>query len=134
MLISTNVMTTLQNKQYKVLLVDDNHQFIDALTFQIKELLGSKIAFIDSVFDGEQALRAIESKRYDYIFMDISMPQMDGIDATRIATRNNRDIKIIALSFHKEFDYLQLMLEAGARFYIRKDEVDADTLRKVFDL
>lgn len=127
-------MSAIQNKQYKVLLVDDNQQFIDALRFQIVELLGDRVAVIDSAYDGEQALSAIEAKRYDYIFMDISMPQMDGIDATRIATRNNRDIKIIALSFHKEFEYLQLMLEAGARFYIRKDEVDADTLRKVFEL
>ncbi|KAF5044579.1 Response regulator UvrY [anaerobic digester metagenome] len=127
-------MSAIQNKQYKVLLVDDNQQFIDALRFQIVELLGDRVAVIDSAYDGEQALKAIEAKRYDYIFMDISMPQMDGIEATRIATRSNRDIKIIALSFHKEFEYLQLMLEAGARFYIRKDEVDADTLRKVFEL
>ncbi len=127
-------MSAIQNKQYRVLLVDDNQQFIDALRFQIVELLGDRVAVIDSAYDGEQALKAIEAKRYDYIFMDISMPQMDGIEATRIATRNNRDIKIIALSFHKEFEYLQLMLEAGARFYIRKDEVDADTLRKVFEL
>lgn len=127
-------MSAIQNKQYKVLLVDDNQQFIDALRFQLVELLGDRVAVIDSAYDGEQALKAIEAKRYDYIFMDISMPQMDGIEATRIATRSNRDIKIIALSFHKEFEYLQLMLEAGARFYIRKDEVDADTLRKVFEL
>lgn len=127
-------MSAIQNKQHKVLLVDDNQQFIDALRFQIVELLGDRVAVIDSAYDGEQALKAIEAKRYDYIFMDISMPQMDGIEATRIATRSNRDIKIIALSFHKEFEYLQLMLEAGARFYIRKDEVDADTLRKVFEL
>ncbi len=127
-------MSAIQNKQYKVLLVDDNQQFIDALRFQIVELLGDRVAVIDSAYDGEQALKAIEAKRYDYIFMDISMPQMDGIEATRIATRSNRDIKIIALSFHKEFEYLQLMLEAGARFYIRKDEVDADTLQKVFEL
>jgi len=127
-------MSAIQNKQYRVLLVDDNQQFIDALRFQIVELLGDRVAVIDSAYDGEQALKAIEAKRYDYIFMDISMPQMDGIEATRIATRSNRDIKIIALSFHKEFEYLQLMLEAGARFYIRKDEVDADTLRKVFEL
>jgi len=127
-------MSAIQNKQHKVLLVDDNQQFIDALRFQIVELLGDRVAVIDSAYDGEQALKAIEAKRYDYIFMDISMPQMDGIEATRIATRSNRDIKIIALSFHKEFEYLQLMLEAGARFYIRKDEVDADTLQKVFEL
>lgn len=127
-------MSAIQNKQYKVLLVDDNQQFIDALRFQIAELLGDRVAVIDFAYDGEQALKAIEAKRYDYIFMDISMPQMDGIEATRIATRSNRDIKIIALSFHKEFEYLQLMLEAGARFYIRKDEVDADTLQKVFEL
>lgn len=127
-------MSAIQNKQYKVLLVDDNQQFIDALRFQLVELLGDRVAVIDSAYDGEQALKAIEAKRYDYIFMDISMPQMDGIEATRIATRSNRDIKIIALSFHKEFEYLQLMLEAGARFYIRKDEVDADTLQKVFEL
>ncbi|MDX9852820.1 MAG: response regulator [Tenuifilaceae bacterium] len=127
-------MSAIQNKQYRVLLVDDNQQFIDALRFQLVELLGDRVAVIDSAYDGKQALKAIEAKRYDYIFMDISMPQMDGIEATRIATRSNRDIKIIALSFHKEFEYLQLMLEAGARFYIRKDEVDADTLRKVFEL
>ena len=127
-------MSAIQNKQHKVLLVDDNQQFIDALRFQLVELLGDRVAVIDSAYDGEQALKAIEAKRYDYIFMDISMPQMDGIEVTRIATRSNRDIKIIALSFHKEFEYLQLMLEAGARFYIRKDEVDADTLQKVFEL
>ena len=51
------------------------------------------------------------------------MPVMDGIEATKKIVDNYRNIKIIAVSFHSEFEDIKSMLEAGARNYIIKEEI-----------
>jgi DNA-binding NarL/FixJ family response regulator len=68
------------------------------------------------------------------VFMDINMPKINGIDATREATNLYRNLVIIAVSFHSEIKYVVQMIEAGARSYIIKDEICKDSLDKALSI
>jgi YesN/AraC family two-component response regulator len=120
--------------KYKILIVDDNCEFVKAFKYQILDFLTDKIMLIDVANNGIEALHRIGSTNYDYIFMDINMPELDGIQATRIANRKYRDVNIIAISFHKELDYIKLMVEAGAKTYLVKDEITIESLSQIFSL
>ena len=92
---------------------------------------------IDNIYqasNGVEALNILKKQHIDVVFMDIEMPEMNGIEATRKATEFNRFLTIIALSFHQEMEFVMQMLEAGARNYIIKEEINTDTLKRVFDV
>ncbi|NJM16440.1 MAG: response regulator transcription factor [Bacteroidales bacterium] len=119
-------------KKLRILLVDDHPQFINAMKFILTDSFMDKIESIDIANNGEECLEVLEKKLIDLIFMDIDMPVMNGIEATKIATATYRDIKIIALSFHTDMKYIIKMIEAGARSYIIKEEINRDALVSVF--
>ncbi len=117
-------------KKQKILIADDNPHFAKALKFMLLDSFQEQIAEINIVKDGDQCLSELSDKLYDTVFMDINMPTLNGIEATREATQLYRNLVIIALSFHSEMKYIVQMIEAGARSYIIKDEISRDTLDK----
>lgn len=70
---------------------------------------------------GKEFLDLIKAVPADIVFMDIQMPEMNGIEATQIATESYPDLKVIALSMHDEREYLEKMLMAGARGFLLKN-------------
>ncbi len=88
----------------KILIADDNPINIEVLTEALTQL-GAKPEAIDSVGDGQEAINVAQSGRYDLIFMDGSMPKVDGFQATKIIRKWERDqnrspMSIIALTAH----------------------------------
>jgi len=123
----------LPPKRYNLLLVDDNQHFREALKYMLEQ---SNPQGIDTIYEagtGKEAIEIIRQHHIDIVFMDIEMPDMNGIEATRLATEQNRFIVIIALSFHKEMQYVMQMLEAGARNYIIKEDISTQTLQRIFE-
>jgi len=87
----------------------------------LKVLLGKKKYEVTHVENGEAAIRAYESgKKFDFILMDLKMPVMDGIEATRRIKLINPDQKIIAQSAYTTPEYVKLALEAGCDAYVEK--------------
>ncbi|NTW24897.1 MAG: response regulator transcription factor [Lentimicrobium sp.] len=86
-------------------------------------LLGnlSYIKEVKQASDGEEFLSELAKSEPELVFMDISMPIMDGIKATKIATTQHPDLKIIALSMFADEDYYTRMIDAGARGFILKN-------------
>jgi YesN/AraC family two-component response regulator len=121
-------------KKLNILLVDDNKHFLQALKYMVEESSKEKIDKIYQANNGVEALNILKKQHVDVVFMDIEMPEMNGIEATRKATEINRFLTIIALSFHQEMDYVMQMLEAGARNYIIKEDINTETLKRVFDV
>lgn len=120
-------------KKLNVLLVDDNQHFRQALKYMVEESNKEKINNIYQAGSGSEALNILQMQHIDLVFMDIDMPDMNGIETTRKATELNRFLTIVALSFHQEMQYIMKMLEAGARNYIIKEDICTDSIKKVFD-
>jgi len=101
-----------------VMLVDDH----DLVRKGIRRLLDDKngIKVIAEAPDGEQAIRQIRKQKPDVILMDISMPGIGGLEATRKITRVSPDMKVIAVTIHDDDPFPARLLEAGAAGYITK--------------
>lgn len=117
-------------KKQKILIADDNPHFSKALKFMLLDSFQEQVEEINIVKDGDECLDELNNRIYDTVFMDINMPKMNGIEATREATQAYRNLVIIAVSFHSEMKYIIQMIEAGARSYIIKDEISKETLEK----
>jgi CheY-like chemotaxis protein len=118
----------------KILIVDDHKQFVEAFKFMLLDYFENNIESIDIAANGQECLDILGKKFIDLIFMDIDMPVMNGIEATRMAIHQYRDLKIIALSFHSDMKYIVQMIEAGARSYIVKEEINKKSLQGIFEL
>lgn len=116
-----------------VLLVDDN----EWIRSGIKLLFAPEawINIIGECSNGKEAIAFLEENdTIDLILMDVSMPIMDGIQATRHIKRNKSSIKIIMLSMHDEDNYISASREAGADAYIRKDSDPAEIIQKIREI
>lgn len=123
-------------KNYRILIVDDNPNFIKTLTFLIQEILGSRIVKLDVAKNGVEALEKVFNEvPYNVIFMDVNMPHMDGITATKLINREfYRGTKIIAVSFNRDLQTISNMMFSGAADYIYKDDLTVEKLEQVFDI
>jgi CheY-like chemotaxis protein len=121
-------------RKQKILVADDNPHFAKALKFMLLDSFQDRIEDIMIVRDGDECLSELNRKIYDMVFMDINMPKINGIDATREATTLYRNLVIVAVSFHSEMKYVVQMIEAGARSYIIKDEICPETLEKALSI
>ncbi len=71
--------------------------------------------------DGKNTVQLVRKKTPDVVIMDVGMPELNGIEATRQIKAENPDIKIIALSMHSDKRFITRMLSAGASGYLLKD-------------
>ena len=116
--------------KYNILIVDDNIHFLDAFKFILLNDHSDKINRIYIAKNGNECLGILRENPVDIVFMDKDMPGMDGVEATKKAIDQYWGIKIIAVSFHSELDDIKKMLEAGARNYIIKEELNKDVLER----
>lgn len=110
----------------RVIIVDDHEIFRSGLKMVINKLGYAKV--VAEAADGAEFLRLLEQEETDLVLMDIEMPVMNGIEATRKAIEKYPGIKIIALTMFKEDAYIQSMIEAGVKGFliknIRKEVLD----------
>ncbi|MBN2247499.1 MAG: response regulator transcription factor [Coriobacteriia bacterium] len=103
----------------RVLLADDHAIIRDAITATVGS--SREFAFVGQASDGRQAVRLAAELKPDVIVMDIAMPELNGIDATRQILAADPHMRILALSMHTGQQFVTEMLRAGARGYILKD-------------
>jgi DNA-binding NarL/FixJ family response regulator len=104
-----------------VLLVDDNKELLAGINSAFNCVDDFKIVGVAN--DGLQAIQLVHKLKPDVVVMDITMPYMNGIDATRTIASENSRIKVIALSMHSEWAYVANMIEAGASGYLLKEHI-----------
>jgi DNA-binding NarL/FixJ family response regulator len=78
--------------------------------------------------NGREAADLAEKLKPDIVLMDVQMPELNGIEATRRMVAANARMKVLVLSMHKEALYVREVLKAGARGYILKDAIDTELL------
>jgi DNA-binding NarL/FixJ family response regulator len=81
--------------------------------------------------DGREAVRQTLELEPDVVILDVGMPLLNGIEATRQIVRRLPNINILMLSMHAEEAYITQAMKAGARGYLLKDSADADLIRGV---
>lgn len=119
---------------WRILIIDDNKTFITAFEQLIKEVCTPYPICIHHTTSGLLGYSLFEKGNYDFIFIDIEMPEVNGIEITRQIDRYHPRKKaiIIAVSFHSEIVYVEKMLSAGARYYLYKDSITPATLEQIF--
>ena len=103
----------------KVLLADDH----SILRHALAEALGNEedIEIVGQAKDGLSAIKLVRELMPDIVVMDISMPDINGMDATREITRDFPEVKVIGLSMHSAKKFVKEMFKAGAAGYVLKD-------------
>jgi DNA-binding NarL/FixJ family response regulator len=81
--------------------------------------------------NGREALELAQKLKPDVVVMDVAMPELNGIEATRRLIELSPRTRVLALSMHKDAVYVREILRAGARGYLLKDSADADLLAAV---
>jgi len=102
----------------KVLLADDHKIFRDGLRTLIEK---EGMEVVGEAENGRKTIKLAEKLMPNMIIMDVSMPDMNGIEATRKIKASMPDVKVIALSMHSDRRFVLGMLEAGASGYLLKD-------------
>jgi two-component system, NarL family, response regulator DegU len=102
----------------RLVLVDDHKALRQSLRRSLDE---EGFAVVGEASDGNEAIRLAASMRPDVMLMDVSMPDMDGIDATRRIRANNPEQKIVMLTMHADRDVIDSAIKAGAVGYLTKD-------------
>jgi len=113
----------------KILIAEDHTLLRDG----IKSLLKSTPEFkvIAEAKDGLEAIKFTKQHSPDVILMDLSMPNMSGIDAIKIILKSDNNAKIIALTAHKSEEYVRATLESGAMGYILKEDTHKDLVTAI---
>jgi DNA-binding NarL/FixJ family response regulator len=117
---------TIMDKPIRILLVDD-HALMRA---GLRVLLGQEpdLEIVGEAGTGEEAIDRAEQLRPDLVLMDISMPGMGGLEATRRITAKLPGMRVLIVTVHAEEEYLLPVLEAGGSGYVMKQSADTELL------
>lgn len=117
------------NRKKKILIVDD-HSFTRAGIKAIVET-SKTIEVVGEAIDGNDAVIKVLEKEPDIIIMDVNMPGLSGIEATKEILLQNSNVKIMALSMHSGVQFVKEMLQAGAAAYLLKDDAPEELLKAI---
>lgn len=112
-----------------VLIVDDQEAFRSAARLVVA--LADGFAVVGEAPSGEDAIEMVDELRPDLVLMDIKMPGLDGIDATRRVVADHPGVKVIVLSTYEADEYEQLALDAGAIAFVSKSDFGPPSLEAV---
>ena len=113
----------------RVLLVDDHRMMREGL--RVLLAAAPDIEIVGEASDGRMALDLVRTLSPDVVVMDVGMPELNGVEATRQIRAENEGVKVIALSTHTDKSYVHHMLEAGACGYVLKIAAYDELLRAV---
>lgn len=116
----------------RVLVVDDNRRYGDLLCRFMSAQ--PDIDVVGQAFDGDEAVRLANLLRPDVVLMDLCMPGLDGVEATRLLTIEDCDMCVVALTAHRLPEFERDSTRAGANAFVGKGEVDSRLLETVRDI
>ena len=119
-------------KPKRVLLVDDNRTFLRAAERFLRGVSGLEL--VGQTTSGEKAAGLIGTLHPDLVLMDIALPGMNGLEATRQIKRQHDAVKVIIVTLHKEPRYRALAKNAGADGFILKDDLVMELPRLIASL
>lgn len=122
-------MTDPDGRPVRVVVVDDHAIVRDGLAALLSALDGIEV--VGTAADGRAALHVVADVRPDVVVMDIQMPQLDGIEATRFITGTHPDVRVVMLTMNEDDDTVFSAIRAGASGYLLKGSGAEEVLRAV---
>jgi two-component system response regulator NreC len=113
----------------RILLADDHTLVRQGLRKLLEECPDWEV--IAEAGDGREAVRLAEQHKPDVAILDVAMPLLNGIEATRQITKRVPSTRVLVLSMHADEAYVTQILQAGATGYLLKDSADVDLLKAV---
>jgi DNA-binding NarL/FixJ family response regulator len=117
------------SRKIRILLADDHAVVRQGFKLIINQEPDMEV--VGEASDGADAVKLTQQLRPDVVIMDIAMPKLNGVEATRRIVENNPDSKVVILSMHKDAVYVRETLRSGAKGYLVKDSIDHDLLRAI---
>jgi two-component system, NarL family, response regulator NreC len=116
-------------RKTRILLADDHQLMRSGLRLVIERQ--PDLTVVGEAADGREAVALAKSLRPDVAVMDISMPNLNGIEAAYQITQTHSETAVIMLSMHPDESYILRTLKAGAKGYLLKDSAEADLITAV---
>ncbi|MBK6483044.1 MAG: response regulator transcription factor [Chitinophagales bacterium] len=118
----------MKNK-IKIVIADDHQIFIEGIKSLIKD--SEKVLLVGEARDGETLLHVLKAKNPDVVLMDVNMPKMSGIEASKKIRLLFPDIKILGLTMSDDADSVSEMMRAGALGYLLKTTSKAELISAI---
>ncbi|MCH8040053.1 MAG: response regulator transcription factor [Nitrospinae bacterium] len=111
----------------KLVIAEDQRLFRQSLRLLLEQERDLRV--VGEAADGQEAFSLVQQMKPDLVLMDVDMPKLDGIAATRLIREQDPGIKVLMLSVHDDDMRIVSAIQAGARGYILKDADHAEFLR-----
>jgi DNA-binding NarL/FixJ family response regulator len=116
----------------RVLITDDHEMIRNGLSALLRGESG--ILVVDMARNGKEALDICASRQIDVVLMDIMMPEMNGVVATRAIRDQHPDVRVLAVTINDEPRFIKEVLQAGASGYILKHSTKDEIIRAIIDV
>ncbi|MDC8005525.1 response regulator transcription factor [Aureisphaera galaxeae] len=113
----------------RVFIVDDHKMVIEGLELLLQN--EAEIEVVGTALNGEDAIQRIPETQADVVLLDINMPGLNGIDTCKKLLKQHPELKVIAISMHKESSLIKLMLSNGAKGYVLKNAGQEDVVKAI---
>lgn len=113
----------------RVVLADDHPVVRDGLRYVLDAQDG--ISVVGQAADGREVLRLLEKEPTDVVVMDVAMPELNGIEATRRVRKQFPETQVVMLSMHASPEYIYQALHAGAQGYVLKESAGREVVQAV---
>ena len=119
----------VSGKKVRVLMADDHTMFREGIRLLLETRGGFEV--VGEAATGKEAVELARSLRPDVVVMDIGMPGMNGLDATRLIQADNPGSRVLILTMHGTDEYFFSALEAGASGYVLKEAASNDLVNAI---
>ena len=120
----------VENPLAKILCVDDEEVILDSF----RKILVVDGYSVDTVENGKEALNLIQNHHYDFVFTDLKMPEMDGIDVTKAVKHVRPDIDVIIITGYATVESAVETMKFGALDYVQKPFSEDELLESIQNL
>ncbi|MEW8013386.1 MAG: response regulator transcription factor [Candidatus Sedimenticola endophacoides] len=113
----------------QLLLADDHPLLLEGIVSRLSSV--ADIEVVGQANNGQQVLDMVAEVRPDVVMMDLAMPVMNGLEATRQLKQDYPDLRILILSMHDDREYIVQLMRAGASGYVLKDVSSAELVNAI---
>ena len=120
----------MKQKEINVVLADDHQMFLEGLASLLKE--EENIHLVDIVLNGKEALEVLAKYEVDILIMDVSMPEMDGVELNQLVKEHYPNVKTLALTSHSDHAIISKLTRAKVNGYLLKNAEKSELLTAIY--